>query len=158
MVDPATAMAVGTAAYKGIKKAMEMGREAQDIAGMFGKFYDAKDSVMEAGQYSKNQPLVKKIFSGESVEAEALRVTSAKHKFDQLEKELREFLLWSGQGAFYEDMMAERRKIKQRRLLEAKRKAENKKFMNDLFIIGGILIGCTFLVFSILAAYVSTAG
>ena len=126
-----------------IKKAVELGREVEDVAGYFGKFFDAKDQLAEASQYEKNTPIVKKLFSGSSVEAQALEITAAKHKMATLEKELREYLLYTGQVGFYEDMMKERRLIRAARLRAAARKAENKRLMVDIIalIIGTIISG-----------------
>ena len=146
MVELAVALSMANAAFNGIKRAVDAGREVEDCASYFGKFFDAKDQLNEARQVAQNQPVVNKIFSGSSVEAQALEATAAKHKIEQLEKELREYLIWSGQGAFYEDMMIERRRIKQARAAEARRKAETKKFWIDVFSIGLIAaIGTTML-------------
>jgi len=136
MVELAVALSMANAAFNGIKRAVDAGREVEDCASYFGKFFDAKDQLNEARQVAQNQPVVNKIFSGSSVEAQALEATAAKHKIEQLEKELREYLIWSGQGAFYEDMMIERRRIKQARAAEARRKAENRKFLIDISTVG----------------------
>lgn len=143
MVEVAMALSVARSAFAGIKKAVELGREVEDVAGYFGKFFDAKDQLAEASQYEKNTPIVKKLFSGSSVEAQALEITAAKHKMATLEKELREYLLYSGQVGFYEDMMKERRLIRAARLKAAARKAENKRLMVDIIalIIGTIISG-----------------
>ena len=141
MVEVAMALSVARSAFAGIKKAVELGREVEDVAGYFGKFFDAKDQLAEASQYEKNTPIVKKLFSGSSVEAQALEITAAKHKMATLEKELREYLLYTGQVGFYEDMMKERRLIRAARLRAAARKAENKRLMVDIIalIIGTII-------------------
>ena len=143
MVEVAMAMSLAKSAFAGIKKAVELGREVEDVAGYFGKFFDAKDQLAEASQYEQNQPMVKKLFSGSSVEAQALEITAAKHKMATLEKELREYLLYSGQVGFYEDMMKERRLIRAARLRAAARKEENKRLMIDIIalIIGTIISG-----------------
>ena len=143
MVEVAMAMSLAKSAFAGIKKAVELGREVEDVAGYFGKFFDAKDQLAEASQYEKNTPIVKKLFSGSSVEAQALEITAAKHKMATLEKELREYLLYTGQVGFYEDMMKERRLIRAARLRAAARKAENKRLMVDIIalIIGTIISG-----------------
>ena len=141
MIEIAAAVSMATSAYNGIKRAIEMGREAQDVAQAFGKFFDAKESIAEASIENKQGSKVKKLFSGTSVEAQALEITAAKHKTMQLEKELREFLLYSGQGQFYDDMMIERRRIRQARLAEAKRKAAKQALMIDGTIIGVSVIG-----------------
>ena len=82
------------------------------------------------------------MFSGKSVEAQALQITSAKYKIQAMEKELRDYLLYSGQSDFYEDMMRERRVIREHRFREAQRKAESRKmFLDGIAIITGMLIG-----------------
>tara|TARA_B000000565_G_scaffold254858_1_gene234135 strand:+ start:1270 stop:1740 length:471 start_codon:yes stop_codon:yes gene_type:complete len=142
MVEVGMAISLASQAFSAIKKSVEMGREVEDIAGYFGKFFDAKDQLAAASQYDKNQPMVKKLFAGSSVEAQALEITAARHKMAALEKELREYLLYTGQVGFYEDMMKERRNIRAARLREAARKAESKRLWTDVIalVLGGTLI------------------
>jgi hypothetical protein len=142
MVEVGIAISVATSAFNGIKKAMAAGKEIEDCASYFGKFFDAKDQISEASVLSENAPLAAKMFAGTSVEAQALEITAAKHKAEQLEKELREFLIYTGQGAFYQDMMRERRRIRRARYIEAQRKAANKKFWTDVIILGGLVALC----------------
>ena len=152
MVEIGIAISMASTAFNAIKRAVEVGREVEDVAGYFGKFFDARDQISEANGYGKNQPLVKKLFSGQSVEAQALEITVAKYKIASIEKELREFLIYSGQGQFYEDMMQERRSIRQARLMQAAKKAENMKMMIDvasIVAIGG-LTGGTIYIFALL--------
>jgi hypothetical protein len=143
MVEVAAAISMAVSAYNGIKKAVEMGREVEDIAGYFGKFFDAKEAISEASQYSENAPLLKRVFAGRSVEAQALEITAAKHKAAKIEKELREFLIYSGQAQFYEDMMKERRHIREERIQKARDKAKSRKFWMDTFFIT-VLTGIIF--------------
>jgi hypothetical protein len=143
MVEVAAAISMAVSAYNGIKKAVEMGREVEDIAGYFGKFFDAKEAISEASQYSENAPLLKRVFAGRSVEAQALEITAAKHKAAKIEKELREFLIYSGQGQFYEDMLKERRHIREERIQKARDKAKSRKFWMDTFFIT-VLTGIIF--------------
>ncbi len=63
MVEVGMAISLASQAFNAIKKSVEMGREVEDIAGYFGKFFDAKDQIAAATQYDKNQPMVKKLFS-----------------------------------------------------------------------------------------------
>jgi len=141
MVEVAVAMSMASSAYNAIKKGMEMGREAQDVAEFFGRWFDAKENIAEANQYAKNPSVFGKMFSGKSVEAQALQVTSAKYKIAQMEKELREYLIYTGQSDFYEDMMIERRKIREQRLIRARAKAEFRKNVLDgiAIFIGAIV-------------------
>ena len=131
MVEVAVAMSMASSAYNAIKKGMEMGREAQDVAEFFGRWFDAKENIAEANQYAQNPSMFGKMFSGKSGEAQALQVTSAKYKIAQMEKELREYLIYTGQSDFYEDMMIARRKIREQRLIRARAKAEFRKNVLD---------------------------
>ena len=122
----------------------------------FTRFFDAKEELAEAAIANSKPSMAKKLFSGSSVEAEALQVTAARHKIAQIEKELRDFLIYSGQMHFYEDMMRERRKIRQRRLAVAQKKAESIRFWTDVglatlatvmlaVVVGAVLIGVSML-------------
>lgn len=152
MIEIGLAVSMASTAFSAIKRAVEVGREVEDVAEYFGKFFDAKDQIAEASRYGDNQPLVKKLFSGQSVEAQALEITAARHKIAHIEKELREFLIYSGQGQFYDDMMQERRAIRAERLRQAEKKAENMKMMIDIasiVAIAGLSGGIIYIVASL---------
>ena len=153
MVEIGIAISMASTAFNAIKRAVEVGREVEDVAGYFGKFFDAKDQIAEATQYGNNQPLVKKLFSGQSVEAQALEITAARYKIASIEKELLEFLIYSGQAQFYEDMMIERRSIRQARLQQAAKKAEDRKMLIDIasvVTITALFLGTIFIIISLL--------
>jgi len=155
MVEVATAISLASSAYAGIKKAMEMGREAQDVAEFFGRWFEAKEQIAEVQQYANNTSMMAKMFSGKSVEAQALQVTSARYKIQAMEKELREYLIYTGQSDFYEDMMKERRVIRQARLLAAKRKAEKRAFMLNVF---ALTVGMGIASFIVVGIFVAIIG
>lgn len=139
MVEIAVAVSMANAAFRGIKNAVAAGKEIEDCASYFGKFFDAKESINEVEKLNQNAPLAKKVFDGQSIESQALEITAAKHKTQQLEKELREFLIYTGQGDFYNYMMRERRRIKQERAQAARERAINRKFFIDCVTIGVIV-------------------
>ena len=146
MVEIAAALSMAGSAYNMIKGAIEKGQEVQDMYDVFAKFFDAKEQLAEADQHAKNQSMVKSMFSGNSVEAQALQITAARHKVKQIEKELYEFLLYTGQAQFYEDMMKERRKIRQQRIIAAQEAARKKAFYIDIAAIAGFFIFCGVLI------------
>ena len=154
MVEVATAISLASSAYAGIKKAIEMGKEAQDVADFFGRWFEAKEQIAEVQQYANNPSMMAKMFSGKSVEAQALQVTSARYKIQAMEKELREYLIYSGQVDFYEDMMKERRVIRQARLLAAKRKAEKRAFMLNMTALAFTMGITTFILVGLFVAII----
>lgn len=154
MMEIAAAISIASSAYRGIQNAVNAGREAHDLAQTFGKFFDAKESILEAGIKNENATILGKVFAGSSIESQAMEITAAKHKTLQMEKELREFLIWSGQEAFYIDMMEERKRIKRARIEAARRAAENRKFWVDLTAIL-VMTGVTgFLIYGMLSLVV----
>ena len=152
MMEIAAAISLATSTFNALKKGMEAGREIEDMMDYYGKWFEAKEALSENAINTKNQPLVKKMFSGNSVEAQALQITHAKHKIKQMEKELYEYLLYTGQSEFYNDMIRERRVIKQARLEEAQKKAERKAFWTDVLIGGGALILTVILIVAMFSA------
>ena len=146
MVEIAAALSMAGSAFNMIKGAIEKGQEVQDMYDVFAKFFDAKETLAEANQHATNPSMVGKLFGGNSVEAQALQVTAARHKIKQLEKELYEFLLYTGQQQFYEDMMKERRLIRQQRIIAAEKAARKKAFYIDIAAIVGFFIFCGVLV------------
>lgn len=135
MVEIAAALSMAGSAFNMIKGAIEQGREVQDLAQTFSSFFDAKEQIAEANIAASNPSMMGKLFSGKSVEAQALQVTAAKHKMAQLEKELREYLIYTGQMQFYEDMMRERRVIRAARIKAAQAAAEKRAFWIDFGMI-----------------------
>jgi len=154
MIEIAAAISIASSAYRGIQNAVNAGREVHDLAQTFGKFFDAKESILEAGIKNENATILGKVFAGSSIESQAMEITAAKHKTLQMEKELREFLIWSGQEAFYIDMMEERKRIKRARMESARRAAENKKFWIDLFAILTMTALTGFIIYLMIAAVV----
>lgn len=140
MMEIAAAISMASTAFNALKKGMETGREIEDMVDYFGKWFEAKDALSEQNINVNNQPAFKKMFSGNSVEAQALQVTHAKHKIKQMEKELYEYLLYTGQQQFYNDMMAERRAIRQARIDEAIRRSDRRRFWFDLIVGSGAVL------------------
>lgn len=151
MIEVAAAVSMATSAFGAIKKAMETGQEVEDMIGYFGKFFDAKDQLSEANMKATTSSFVGKLFNGSSVEAQALEVTAARHKIMAIEKELREYLIYTGQIGFYEDMMKERRAIRLARAKAAKEAAERKAIMID---IAAVVIG-TIVTLAIVIGFIS---
>jgi len=136
MVDPLTISACisgATKAYNLVAKAVNAGREIEDTASYIGKFFDHKEKINEIEAEIQYGP---KLFRGQSVEAQALEIQMAKKKTNDMETSLRELCYYTVGKDFYDEMMVERRKIRQRRLEQAKARAARKK----LFIDGGIVL------------------
>ena len=148
MIEVTVAIAAASKAITVIKKGLALGRDTQELSSQFAQFFDAKDKIDKAKADSEHTPLGKKVFDSKSVEAHALEVALAEHKARELEKQLRELFVYSGQGDVYKSMMRARQKERQRRFQAARRQAEQKKFMLDMVLIGSVVVvGILFLGF-----------
>lgn len=135
MIEVAAAISLANSAFTALKTGIQRGKELKEMGDSLAKFWDANDQIAQAKIEHESKPYVTKVFGAESVEAEAMQITMAKHKAAQMEKELREFLIYTGEGDFYRDMLRERRKIKQRRLEQIRAAAQRKKDLIDITIV-----------------------
>ena len=76
-MDPVTALATATSAFKVIKKGFEVGRDLESMYKDVGRWMGAVSDINHAESLAKNPPLFKKIFAGSSVEEEALNAFAA---------------------------------------------------------------------------------
>lgn len=97
-MDPITIIAAATAAFNGVKKAVELGREVQDVysqlsewAGHVGDFHRAV-AAMEMRQ--RKPGLFDRISFAKSETAEAFDMLAAKQKIIDMEKEIYHMFLY----------------------------------------------------------------
>jgi hypothetical protein len=124
-MDPVTILALTSAAFNGVKKAIELGREAQDVYGELSKWAryagDLSDSIHKA-----NKPGAKILAS---VTSQAFDTIAAKAQLAQMEKEIRHMFIYGELQelgtAGYKEFVLLRRKIKAER--EAALQAQREK-------------------------------
>ncbi len=153
MIDPISAVAMATTAFNTIQKMVSAGREIEDTLGQVGKWYGAVSDFNEAKRQAENPPLFKKLFTGASVEEEAMQIYIQDKKIKHQEAELRTLLQWTYGPTGYQELIDLRRKIRDQRektiyLRERKRKA---LFWNTLSCIGlGGMGYALWLIFSVI--------
>jgi len=115
-MDPITILAAATAAFNGVKKAVELGREVQDIygqlsewAGHVGEFHRA----VIAAERPKKPGLFDKITFAKSETAEAFDVYAAKQKVIEMEKEIYHMFCYGELQHLGQDGYNEFRKMRQ---------------------------------------------
>jgi hypothetical protein len=124
MLDPVTLLATATTIFNGLKKAVEIGREAEDIFGQLGRWASAVSDLQEyisseAEEASRPPPIFRKLVFQKSATAEAFDAYAAQVKIRQMESEIRHMfhvgeLWWLGLEGYNEFLMM-RRRIKEQR-------------------------------------------
>ena len=157
MIEIAAAIAAAGGAVKTIKQAMAVGRDAADLGAQFIKFFDAKEQIQEADIEHSNGPKLLSFLSKGSVEARAFEITLAKHKTAEMEKDLKELCYYTVGREFYENMMLERRRIRNARLDAARKRAAKKRAMIDGVLIV-ILLAAGIALISFMVWLIQTKG
>lgn len=114
-MDPVTILAVTSAAFNGVKKAIALGREAQDIYGELSKWAKHAGDLNEfiSGQSKPGKKLLG------SVTGQAFDIMAAKSQLQQMEKEIQHMFIYGelqDLGASgYKEFILLRRKLKAER-------------------------------------------
>jgi len=139
-MDPFTILAGATSAYKGIKKAVEVGKEISSFSGAISQFAKASADIDFLEKKSQKPSLYHKLFS--NTEATALDIWSAKRKLDEHRTELKNHISFVyGPSAWKEIVRIEAQQRKQQRALVYERKEFIDNCINAVVITVISLIG-----------------
>lgn len=156
MIDPITALATATAVFNGLKQAVAIGREAQDIFSQLGKWAGAVADVQEwiNGEGTKKPSIFKKLTFAKSATAEAFDTYAAQVQIRQMEADIRHMFTWGELGHLgldgYNEFVMLRRNIKEQREKTIYEHARRKQRFIDLttewaliavvLFIGGLIL------------------
>ena len=138
MIDPITlsaAVSGATAAYNGIKKAIMLGREIEDLSGELGKWMSAVSDVDNIHKNAHNPSTFDKIFNG-SIEQVAMESYSSRKKLEKQREELRNFLIGNYGLQAWDDLLKEEGRIRKARSQAIYQKEQQKRMIRDYTIIG----------------------
>ena len=145
MLDPVTlgaAVSAATTAYNGIKKAITIGREIEDLSGELGRWMTAVSDVDNVHKNANNPSAIDKLFNG-SIEQVAIESFAAKKKLSKQRAELKNFLIGHYGMQAWDDLIKEEGKIRKARQEAIYAREERNKLIRDYTIIGiASLIGC----------------
>ena len=145
MIDPVTALATATAVFNGIKKAVEIGREAEDVFGQLGKWAGAVADIQEWMGQEKKVPLFKKLTFSKSETVEAFDAYAAQVKIQEMEKTLYHWFHYGplqhlGREGYIEFIQMRRRVKEQREKMINDQMRRRKKLIRNASDAGLILV------------------
>jgi hypothetical protein len=133
-MDPITAITVATTAYNTIKKGIQVGKEIESMSGDLGRWMNAISAVKTSHSKAKGRRFG-------SVEEEALETFAAKKKAEQMENELRNFVIGQhGMNAWQEIIRIQgelRKKQQEAQILAAQKRDE---LIYNLCMLGLIVL------------------
>ena len=123
LVDPVTIIGGATVAFNALKKGFQVGKDLQDMSGQLTQWASAMSDLSYAEQKNKNPPWWKAL-NGDSVEAEALEIFTAKKKAEAMRKELKDWISFSMGPSAWDELVATEGKIRKKKKEQEYRKAE----------------------------------
>ena len=148
MVDPVTAMATASAAFGAIKKGFAIGRDIEAMASDLSRWMGALSDLDQAEKEAKNPPIFKKLFSGKTVEQEAIEIFASKKKAQAQRQELQQWIQYTmGQSHWDELIRMEGRIRKQRQETLYRQRERRRKFIEIVSITIFILAVAAFIFF-----------
>ena len=89
MIDPISAIGMATAAYRGIKSAIDTGKELHDMAGTLSQWSTAMSDLDFSHKQAQNPPMFKKLFGASQIEQNALEIWGHKQKAKEMREEMK---------------------------------------------------------------------
>jgi len=141
MIDPISigiAFKVAQSAVSNIKQAVQLGKDVGGLVGEFSRFFESADSIHRANTKVKHMSLIG--VSSAKIGKMALETAMHSDQLRKQEKELKELLIYSGNGQIWEDMLKERTRLfkaraEEERLIEEK-KRKRKEELAELIMWG----------------------
>jgi hypothetical protein len=130
-MDPLTLLGIATTSYSVLKKGIAAGREIESMAGDLGRWMGAIQNIKTYHATAKSRRFG-------SVEEEALESFAALKKAEQMENELRNFVIGHYGMNAWQQIIRLQGEIRKRRKEE---EAARQQFIDDL-IIWGLIAGC----------------
>ena len=142
MIDPVSAYAAATAAYKGVKMLINAGREIEDVSKQLGAWYGAVADITRAESQRKNTTWLEKKQHGEaSIEQQAMDITIRAKKLKEFESEIKFMLDYRFGLGTYDEMLGMRRKIRAERERTVYAAMESKRQIKNNMAIAALSLG-----------------
>ena len=138
-MDPVTIIGGATVAFNALKKGFQVGKDLQDMSGQLTQWASAMSDLSYAEQKNKNPPWWKAL-NGQSVEAEALEIFTAKKKAEAMRKELKDWISFSMGPSAWDELVATEGKIRKQKKDQEYRKAEMQEAIITWGLSGFILL------------------
>ena len=121
MFDPITisaSLGIASQAFSNIKRMFQAGRDLEAMSQDLSRWMGAVSDVDNAHKSAKNPSMLRKVFSGGSIEQEAIEAYTAKQKLEAQRYELKQFLMFTYGSKAWDDLLQMEGQIRKRRQKE----------------------------------------
>tara|TARA_R100001463_G_scaffold694_6_gene3152 strand:- start:2446 stop:2907 length:462 start_codon:yes stop_codon:yes gene_type:complete len=138
-MDPVTIIGGATVAFNALKKGFQVGKDLQDMSGQLTQWAGAMSDLSFMEQKNKNPPWWKAL-NGQSVEAEALEIFTAKKKAEAMRQELKDWISFSMGPSAWDELVATEGKIRKQKKEQEYRKAEIQEAIITWTVTGLLMV------------------
>lgn len=147
MIDPVSAIGLATAAYRGIKSAIDTGKELHDMAGTLSQWAGAMSDLDFSHKQAQNPPMFKKLFGASQIEQNALEIWGHKQKAKEMREEMRTHISFFYGPSAWDEIVRIEGEMRKKRAAEVYAAEERKQLIVE-WIVGltAAIIGAGLLV------------
>lgn len=154
MIDPASAIALATTAFTGIKKAVAAGKEISQLGKDISSFGKAVSDLNYMSDKAKDPPLWKKI--NPNFDTSAIEIWAAQQKAKEMREELKSYIsLYYGPSAWDSIVAIEAEQRKQQKEMVYRRQEKIENIIN--WVVGIIIVLIGFVLFGAIIYFVGKA-
>jgi hypothetical protein len=135
MIDPISAIGMAAAAYRGIKSAIDTGKELHDMAGTLSQWSTAMSDLDFSHKQAQNPPMFKKLFGASQIEQNALEVWGHKQKAKEMREEMKTHISFYYGPSAWDEIVRMEGQMRKKRAAEVYA-AEERKQMIIEWIVG----------------------
>jgi hypothetical protein len=132
-IDPVSAIAIATTAYRGIVQAYSAGKQVESMSKDIGKWMGAIADVKQAHQQKKSSRF-------KNVEEQALDTYQALKKAEKMEQDLKNFLIANYGFKAWSDLMRIQADLRKERLAEKRRRQKKIESIMDALGLGFVTL------------------
>ena len=148
MIDPVSAIGMAAAAYRGIKSAIDTGKELHDMAGTLSQWSTAMSDLDFSHKQAQNPPMFKKLFGASQIEQNALEIWGHKQKAKEMREEMKTHISFYYGPSAWDEIVRIEGQMRKERAREVYAAEERKQLIIEWIvgltaagIGGGILFG-----------------
>ena len=140
MIDPVSAIGMATAAYRGIKSAIDTGKNLHDMAGTLSQWAGAMSDLDFSHKQAQNPPMFKKLFGASQIEQNALEVWGHKQKAKEMREEMKTHISFYYGPSAWDEIVRIEGEMRKERAREVYAAEERKQLIIE-WIVGLLAAG-----------------
>ena len=142
MIDPVSAIGMAAAAYRGIKSAIDTGKELHDMAGTLSQWAGAMSDLDFSHKQAQNPPMFKKLFGASQIEQNALEIWGHKQKAKEMREEMKTHISFYYGPSAWDEIVRIEGEMRKKRAAEVYAAEERKQAIIE-WVVGILLVAAS---------------